>query len=249
MSSQSNTALKWRSGGFSLVEIAIVLVVLGVLAQATLIPLSALNETRKERQLAHELELIRDALIAHLISYGEFPCPLARSRAHTGRGLLYRPESGSCHLRGWVPTASMALDIASDAGGAALDPWGRPYVYGLSDADNAARGAQGRADWSSAAEISAVGIADLRGTLTICRDNSDPCNATAVSANDLVFVVLSHGSDASASDLQSLNTRDSGDVFTLAPRSAVDGHRFDDALVWASRSEAVWWLLRAHRLP
>jgi len=190
-----------RSAGFSLVEIAIVLVVLGVLAQAALRPLSALDASRKERQLIQELDMIRDALLAHLVSYGSLPCPLSGPE----------PEFGSGYS----------------------ESFGEPGIQ----------------DWSAIDELSAVGIEHLRGTLTICRQARDPCAASAVSASDLVFVVLSLGADPSARDLQRLNAQATGDVFTLAPDSMVDGHRFDDALVWASRSEAVWWLLRAHRLP
>lgn len=254
-----------RSAGFSLVEIAIVLVVLGVLAQAALRPLSALDASRKERQLIQELDMIRDALLAHLVSYGSLPCPLSGpepefgsgsgfgsgswSGSGSGSGSRQHSSSETCTLRGQVSAERLALDVATDDAGAALDPWGRPYVYTRSSADSESFGEPGIQDWSAIDELSAVGIEHLRGTLTICRQARDPCAASAVSASDLVFVVLSLGADPSARDLQRLNAQATGDVFTLAPDSMVDGHRFDDALVWASRSEAVWWLLRAHRLP
>lgn len=250
-----------RYRGFSLVEMAIVLVVLGVLARASLLPLSALEASRRERQVEVELAQARDALIARLVSHGALPCPAPSrlpssspssrrlSSASPNSGLAFASGSDTCPSRGRLPAARLALSISMDREGNALDPWGRPYVYSLSTTDHRNRGVQGIADWANTEEIGSVGIAELRGSLSLCREARDPCSSSSVTAEDLVFVVMSRGADPSAEGLQALNAQTVGDVFTLAPHSLVDGHRFDDALVWTSRSEAVWWLLRAHRLP
>ncbi len=223
--------------GFSLVELAIVLIVLAVLARASLVPLAALDASRRERHAERDIAMIRDALVAHLVSHGELPCPLDPV------------ESSSCRVRGHVPAAVLGLDMAVDGNGAALDPWANPYRYALGDSDFADGGVQGAADWSSAEEIAVAGIGDLRGSLAVCREARDPCVSTDVLAEDLVFVIASLGADTSAAGLQVLNRAENGYVFTRASPSTVDAYRYDDKLAWLSRSEAVWWLLRAQRLP
>lgn len=237
MRNRTSIRLPSQVRGFSLLEMAIVLVVLGVLARATLVPLAAMEASRKHARMTNEVQIVRDALVAELIAQGALPCPVSSD------------DSTVCPLRGGVPSQRLALNIASDAQGAALDPWGRPYMYALADTDTIDTGALGLPDWAQASDIVSSGISNLRGSLTICREARSPCGSSDTLANDLVFVVVSHGADASAADLQGLNQASEGSTFTKAPESSVAGHRFDDALVWLSRSEAVWWLLRAHRLP
>lgn len=223
--------------GFSLVEMAIVLLVLGVLAQATLAPLSALDATRRERAMQSELLRIREALLGHLLSFGELPCPQAADGAV------------QCPQRGLVPAASLRLDLPRDERGAALDPWGRPYRYAISHVDDARQGTETSPDWTSADTIVERGVRRLRGSLVVCQIATVPCPVRATLADDLVFVVTSLGADDSIEGLQGLNQADRGRVFTRAPVSTVSHTAFDDGLLWLSRSEAVWWLLRAQRLP
>lgn len=260
--------------GFSLVEIAIVLAILGLLMRAAVVPLSTIEEVRKRRLTANLLGGARQALIARITSHGALPCPLARvahSAAGTGLGPDIGPGTGTgigsgigsgigagpdagtmagvCGVdRGALPAAALGLSGATDAGGALLDAWGRPIVYAIAPEPDA-RGGSPAAVWTMPGAARESGIDALAGALTICREAPrGDCSASAVRAADLVFVLLSHGADASAVGLQATNHR-AGLVFTLAPPSAVDAYRFDDQLEWASRSEIVYWLLRSSRLP
>ena len=234
--------------GFSLVEIAIVLAILGLLVRAAVVPLATLHETRRERA-AHELvRAAREALIASALVHGALPCPVSRSGAGGARA------DGRCAtFRGGVPAARLGLAGAVDDAGALLDPWGGAVLYALSDADASSAGTPGVPDWTDAAELRAVGIDALRGALVACRTGGrGRCPADEVRAADLAFVVLSHGADASAAGPQGRNVGPfaAGEpTFALAPRSGVDGHRFDDAIAWASRGELVREMLRAGRLP
>ncbi len=235
--------------GFSLVEIAIVLVILGLLLAGTLVPLGPLREARLERAANDAVETARRALLAHALTRGALPCPLATGAASSSAPSS-APSSGRCSAwRGGLPAATLGLAGPLDASGAALDPWGRPLLYAVSDADADGTGTAGAPDWTVPGEASAVGIEALRGSLVVCRAaGRGACPAPEVRADDLVFVVLSHGADASASGLQERNASNAVGAFTLAPRSAVEPHRFDDLLAWGSRGELVlnglragWW--------
>jgi len=243
--------------GFSLVEIALVLVIISILLSAATVPLASLEGQRRERRLQADLSSVRDALIAHMVSHGALPCPVGPVASAGPLGSTSAPAGaggqrsavathGRCAtFRGGVPAAALSVAGAVDAAGALLDPWGRAYRFALSDADD---GTPGLPDWSVPGEPGAVGIERLRGSLSVCERPAARCPRGALRANDLVFVVLSHGADAGGDGLQRQNLAPGGS-FTLAPRSEVPATRFDDALVWASRSELVWWMLRAGRLP
>ena len=242
--------------GFSLVEIAIVLAILGLLLRATLVPLATLREARSERAARERVDAARAALLAHAVTRGALPCPLPLSdgRPASATGAADDAASGRCRaFRGAIPATVLGLDGPTDAAGAALDPWGRALVYAVSDADADGAGTPGAPDWTVPGEPGAVGIDALAGSLVVCRvAGRGRCPAREVRAEDLAFVVLSRGADPSALDLQARNADalgGGGGTFTLAPRSAVDGHRFDDVLAWGSRGELVLWWLRAGRLP
>jgi len=228
-------------GGFSLVEIALVLVIVGILLGAALVPLASRDAERRERVAQAQLSAIRDALIAYLITHDRLPCPLVPARQAID-------EQKCAGFRGGVPAVPLALVGAIDAGGALLDPWGRPYRFALSDADDSTHGTIGVPDWTGAGEGATVGIERLRGSLSLCERSTPVCPRASLRASDLVFVVLSHGADGTDADAQRQNLAERGS-FTLAPRSQASPNRFDDVLIWASRSELVWWLLRAARLP
>lgn len=241
-----------HEGGFSLVEIAIVLAILGLLMRAALVPLASLHEDRRERSARVRVEAARDALIASVLVRGALPCPLPRSGT-LGAGVA-GGSSGRCTVfRGGLPAATLGLAGPVDTSGALLDPWGRAMLYALGDADAEGAGTIGVSDWTDPVELRAVGIDALAGTLVACRTaGRGPCPAHEVRAHDLVFAVLSQGADTSALDLQARNAGafERGEsVFTLAPRSVVDGHRFDDVIAWGSRAELVREMLRAGRLP
>ena len=236
--------------GFSLVEIAIVLAILGLLLRAAIVPLATLRETGREREARDLVEAAREALLASAVARGTLPCPVpvagGRAGASGAAGRSGNTDTanrgadaaGPCtSARGGLPAVALALPGPVDAAGAALDPWGRPLVYALSP-DEVGEGGEGR------------GSGTGRSGLVACRvAGRGACPAREVRAADLAFVVLSHGADPSAEGLQGRNAAGDGRTFTLAPRSAVPAHRFDDLLAWGSRDELAWWRLRAGRTP
>ena len=239
--------------GFSLVEIAIVLAILGLLLRAAIVPLATLRETGREREARGLVEAAREALLASAVARGTLPCPVptaggpgaaAPVGGHGGGTGVANPGADAgepcTSARGGLPAVALSLPGPVDAAGAALDPWGRPLVYALSP-DEAGEGGGGRGG---------RGGGTARDGLVACRvAGRGACPAHEVRAADLAFVVLSHGADPSAEGLQGRNAAGDGRTFTLAPRSAVPEHRFDDLLAWGSRDELAWWRLRAGRPP
>lgn len=64
-----------RENGFTLIEIAIALVVLALLLGSILVPLTTQVEQKQVSDTQKALEEIKDALVGHAVAYGYLPCP------------------------------------------------------------------------------------------------------------------------------------------------------------------------------
>ena len=125
------------SPGFSLVEIAIVLVIISVLATMVAIPLATQLDLQRRTDTEKQLETIREAIYGFAIATGRLPCPATATSA--GResfctldlpaacGLeivgTYTADGRCFNSSGFVPAATLSLSPA-DAGGFSVDPWG-----------------------------------------------------------------------------------------------------------------------------
>lgn len=258
--------------GFSLVELAIVLVIVGVLAKAIVEPVGKVQHHKNRRLTTTELALIQERVLAHVIAQGVLPCPVLMNHSQSSsavlvsaRALRQREQSidpfraisslatDSGHLcnqgEGGVPALVLGMNGSVNQDGALLDVWGRPYRYIVSLASHAEKGIPKLPDWTSEGEVTRVGIAHLRADLTICADSAKAvCPQRNVRANDVAFVVLSSGADDSSVGVQAEN-QDADKVFVLQSDSVDPIAPYDDQLVWVTGSEIVYWLLRAGWLP
>ena len=239
-----------RADGFTLVELAIVLVVLGTLARALLAPLGERLERRRHDESRDRLEEVRRALVGHLVTRGVLPCPLSSDDASTPVSVEEGTPSRPCRRgSGHVPAAVLGVAGPLDANGALLDGWGRPLRYGVTLASDDRAGTPALADWLVPGEMPIVGLERLGADLSLCRVTaSGDCPRRATRADALAFVVLSTGADATPDGLGGENL-DGDRVYALVPPSVAPGAAFDDLLVWGSRDELAYWLVRAEWLP
>jgi prepilin-type N-terminal cleavage/methylation domain-containing protein len=111
--------------GFSLTEMAIVLVIVGLLLGGVLVPLSAQIDAANASANQKTMAEIRDALIGFAIANGRLPCPaLAVTPSGTGTaGLEPSPvlPGGCANAAGVLPWASLGVGET--------DAWGRRYTY------------------------------------------------------------------------------------------------------------------------
>ena len=231
--------------GVTLVEMAIVLLILGILARATIAPLSSLQQHRHQREAESQLESIRHALWAHVVSAGVLPCPVL-----LGSGSAVTDSDSVClRFSGGVPAVELGLPGPVDSDGALLDPWGRPYQLAVSLFSHDQQGIPAEPDWTTEGEASRIGIAELAADLVVCSQSvTGRCSAKSVRASELSFVVFSSGSDSSSAGDQSENL-DGDKVFALQEHSVDTERPFDDLLWWGTASESGYWLVRAGWLP
>ena len=113
-----------RNRAFTLVEMAIVLVIVGLLLGGMLAPLSAQMEQRRVADTTRALEEAREALAGFAARNGHLPCP-AISAAN---GLEDRSGTrcGNGRRLGFLPWATLGLPK--------LDAWQHIYLYSVTPA-------------------------------------------------------------------------------------------------------------------
>jgi prepilin-type N-terminal cleavage/methylation domain-containing protein len=124
--------MTWRKNlarGFTLIEIAIVMVVIGLVLSGGLMAVAPVLETSKISDTNAKMDRIEQALILHVIRYGCLPCPadssIASGAASVGQAFGAAYYSSAC---------TTACDASVDATAAAqgIVPW---VNLGLSEAD------------------------------------------------------------------------------------------------------------------
>lgn len=129
-----------RIGGFTLVEIAIVVLILAVLMGGLLMPMGAQIEQRRVAETRQTLATATEALLGFAAAHGRLPCP---AEAPYADGAVERPEGGTTvgtlvgctnsavQYGGYLPGKTLGIGPA-DSEGYVLDAWGNRIRYAVS---------------------------------------------------------------------------------------------------------------------
>jgi len=231
------SARKKYTLGFSLIELSIVLLIVGVLTSAAVVPLSSTIRQSRYKQTQAHLQAIRETLHGHVIHSGHLPCPLGPGDFDQ----VAKLQDKQCDIGlGGLPAVTLGVMGPRTATGALLDAWGREYRYAVSLSSHQTLGNSTAPDWLNAGEPASVGLGNLQAT--------GLCTQRELIATQIVWVVFSAGENGKAVGVESEN-QDGDSVFALNAYSTNQQQPFDDQMVWASRSELVYWLLKANWLP
>lgn len=188
-----NSYLVRKHTGFTLVEMAIVLVILGFVLGALLLPLQAQRQQLAQSQTENTLENAKQALLGFAQSKGRLPCPA--TAASNG---LEAPLGGTnCTSQlGYLPAVTLGIQ-PTDANGFVIDAWNNRIMYAV--AQNNIGGA-GTADYTTSNDMNTVGLTVLTPELRVC-NSSTGVTASACSGgtesnyliNNAVAVIYSIG--------------------------------------------------------
>jgi prepilin-type N-terminal cleavage/methylation domain-containing protein len=117
-----------RTSGFSLIEIAVVLVIVSILVAIVASPLASQLETRRTEDTRRQLDMINEALIGFAMANGRLPCAssLANNGVESLANPLAVPADGTCgSYNGFLPAVTLGIS-PQDQNGFAIDAWGLP---------------------------------------------------------------------------------------------------------------------------
>ncbi|HYC44778.1 MAG TPA: hypothetical protein VED01_04760 [Burkholderiales bacterium] len=240
-----------RAGGFSVIELGLVLLVVGLLIGAIVVPLASRFEMRRFEDTARILELAQDRLLGFASKYGYLPCP-ALEDTNGDEPAAANHITGFCpDYFGYFPAAALGWSPV-DAQGFALDAWGsaanRIRYAVASDAVGGVTNAFTRINGVANAGASPVGAASF---LRICGSGSGvnagvDCGSAPTLAGNAAAVVWSVGPNASTGgtnihEAQNPNPQGGSKdkIFVSRTREGGTGPEFDDVLRWIAAPTVV----------
>ncbi len=120
------------AGGFTLVELAVVIAIVALLLGALLTPLATQYQLRKNKEAERDLQEIKEALTGFAITNGRLPWP---DRDFLPDGVENLPPGfGPPHISIGPPPCTVCEGLLPwrTLGTASTDPWGRIYRYRVS---------------------------------------------------------------------------------------------------------------------
>jgi len=265
-----------QQAGFTLIELAVVFVIIAALLSYTFMPLRSQMETAYIKEARAKLNEIEESLYGYAIANGRLPCP-----TEPGEGGIAQPATpaspavagaDTCDVNiGFVPSNTLGIKGKVNCDGLLTDPWGRPYRYSVTNTDLSDNGD----DFLEAGQLRSVanggeGIANVTPDLRVCSDLDENCAALTLKpfivADNVPAVIFSMGTrergntnreDENAGEGAAVNSTCGlpaylmgGDEFYYsAQRRETAGSEFDDILIWISPNILYGKLLQAGQIP
>ncbi len=247
-----------RHKGFTLIEIAIVLLVVTILLGYSVAMFPMQQELKQYRSAEAEMEKIIEHLVAHAQVNGRLPCPDTAAGALDGlEDTVGAPVTGCVAYFGFIPGRTLGLEGDYNQNNQLVDPWGAGYGYAVSETG-------GTNDLVIPNGVRNAGMAAVAPDLYLCTDNTgltfDLTCATAVggaevlgSNNEVAVVLISLGRDnaiPATSNIQTENIDDFDDgtndkVYIYSSRR----DDYDDIVKWIPTNLLFSRMIAAEQLP
>jgi len=236
--------------GFTLIELAIVLIIIAVLLGSFIGTLATRIENTRVSEVKDELEEIKQALIGYAYVNGYLPCPDSNND-----GLENRAGTGLCTIGAGVGDFPWV-----DLGIARGDAWNTRYRYWVHFvyAD----------DGTGGGNVFTLGSPNGAGAVQEPDYVTDPTGATLEDmASNVVAVIFSHGKNTfggrsiagtltpviPAANVDEIENTDANGIFVDRSATTEDattaGGEFDDILIWLSEYELKAKMVEAGVLP
>jgi prepilin-type N-terminal cleavage/methylation domain-containing protein len=242
------------TGGFTLVELLVVLLVMTILASGLAWPIAAQVNARRTEAARRQLDDARDALLGFAATHGRLPCPAAGAGDDESFAVAGDAGNGECAVfAAWLPAA--AIGLAAGAG-TVRDPWEQRLRYAVASLPvNGIARPFTRANGMQAASLPALGAA--AHFLFVCASGqaatASGCGpASAQLTRRAVFVVLSTGANGArvpGAGTDEARNVDGNAVFVAREPGADGNAEFDDLVSWVGLPLLAHRLLAAGRLP
>lgn len=239
LSTKKDESPPWGQRGFSLVEMAIVLVVLGLLLGGVLAPLSARQEQDRRDKNIVLLEQAREALIGFAIVNGRLPCPDASTPGTPGSGWENNCAPplipSNVFASGRLPWAMLGIPGRFDA-------WGNPHQINYT---------VNRAFTDNVTPFALDTVGTLNGIIEV-HTSAATCftNNNLVAWNVPALIWSSAQNDyASQGRIDEQENRNADRCFVSRGYSTLNNQEFDDQMVWLSPGILFNRMIEAGKLP
>lgn len=265
-----------KLSGFSLVEMAVVLAIMGLLLGGLLPMLSGQREIQHIRDTRKLLDEVKEALFGYASANGRLPCPASStsnglesfctnaSGACGTEALSPTPAHGRCAspYNGFVPAVTLGLTPV-DSQGYMLDGWNNRIRYAVTAVNVASV-----YTFTAPGAMRSAGISSLNSDLYVCASSPNPatpsqsittCGAATILASTAPAVIYSTGNNGSyggggTDELANANPYTNP---TASPNSYEDkvfvSHdqtpTFDDIVVWLSPNILINRMVASGQLP
>lgn len=262
-----------RVRGFTLMEIAIVMLIVALLLGGMLMPLSGQQELRARLDTEKIIAEARDALIGFALANERLPCPASttsnglesfctNATGGCGTALTTPQTHGRCSNPhdGFLPAATLGIAPINPQG-YALDGWGTTNAnrlrYAVTDYNTNSvypfTYSQGMKTVFSSINSSDLRICNSGAAVLNPGTTSADCSAGNALAVDAAAVIYSLGKNANTSGATANENHNPNPQSTLAAdRVFVQVQpeaNFDDQLLWISRGILFGRMVSASRLP
>ena len=160
--------------GFTLIEIAVVLVLVGLLLGSFIGSITQRIETSQRENTKKQLEDIKTALLGFVSARGRLPCPTTTAGDGNEQPFGGSTKAIPCTLQhGFIPGKTLGISGAYNRDTLLVDVWGNPIRYSVTTNNSNAFTTAYTAPLAGG--IKDVGMANLFPDLAICgSDSGDP---------------------------------------------------------------------------
>jgi prepilin-type N-terminal cleavage/methylation domain-containing protein len=252
-----------RSHAFTLIELAVVILVITILASGLALPVAAQLQLRRAEETRRLLDDARESLLGFAAANGRLPCPATEtSRGEESFAPGGDGTNGNCarFYDGYLPGATLGLSPL-DTQGFVRDAWNTEHsriryaVFGGGASVNGVTNPFTRVSGMQAATLAALG--DAPHFIYICASNGGASGSgCGPAANQLTrraaFVLVSLGPNAGTTPPAGSDEarNQSGDpVFVYHEATGNGNGAFDDVVQWVPMHLVASRMLAAGRLP
>lgn len=243
--------------GFSLTEMAIVLLIMGVILGGLLGAVGQSTENTRRLETKGKLREIEESLYAFAQVQGRLPCPADSDTNGLEDIAPADLDTGDCNLfHGLLPNATLGLSGSINSNGFLEDPWGNPYRYSVTENTPNGYNYTGSTIIWNIYNSDPTDVAADADTLRVC-DNTG-CTGV-IMTNVAPAVVLSMGNNWANVATGSAAEQANGSGTTLGTYTVTNTNtfvltgyseeNFDDMLIWLSPHLLFGKLITAGKLP
>jgi prepilin-type N-terminal cleavage/methylation domain-containing protein len=251
--------------GFSLIEMAIVLFIIGLLLGGLLPTISSQIEQKRTAETLKQLDEIQQALIGFAILNTRLPCPASAASNGVEKFALGNDENTGVCLNpydGFVPAATLGITTGLDQQGNkgfAVDAWNNRIRYAVTTSNtNAFTKKSGMsASFSTLAPdlqvcSTATNITN-KGTATASCDLGPPTTSLTSGVPVVVYSMGKNGSyggtGTDEKENPNVTTSPPYDRLFISHIATPAPNEFDDLVIWISPNILINRLVTAGKLP